>query len=412
VARLRFDSLQAMGKVIRRVGAALLLFAVIPATANAAPSIAVGDAHVTEGTGAGATNLDLPVTLSAASTDTVTVDYALAGGTATADVDFTATGGTVKLAPGETSAVIRVPVAQDDVDEPDETLTATLDAPANATLANATATGTIDNDDVPTITANALSAPEKNTGGTTLFAFVITLSNPSARDIGVTYRTVDVPTASVLDQATVGDDYSAVAPTRLTFAAGEVSKAAFVAIRPDTDPERNERFGLQLSDPLPGGTLAAGGLAIGEILNDDPRTVPGEVVAPPPNAPKPTPIPAPNPPPGPPTLAFNTLSFKKPKTLSVGVSCPATMTACRTTLSVATLPARKSKVKQLRKAVRFGSRVVVVPRGQSATVTFRLSASNAKLVSRAGSVRIRALAAVRDNAGTLTTAARDVTVHG
>jgi hypothetical protein len=106
------------------------------------------------------------------------------------------------------------------------------------------------------------------------------------------------------------------------------------------------------------------------------------------------------------------VTFKKPKTMSIPLTCPASMSMCRTTLSVATVPARTAKLKRLRKEIRLGSRIVVVPRGESATLTIRLSETNAKLVRQAGSVKIRALAIVRDDAGKLTTASSIATLRG
>ena len=57
------------------------------------PSVSVGDASVTEGN-AGTTPLSFPVTLSAASTQPVSVTYATADGTATAPSDYAAASGT------------------------------------------------------------------------------------------------------------------------------------------------------------------------------------------------------------------------------------------------------------------------------------------------------------------------------
>ena len=68
-------------------------------------------------------------------------------GTATAGADYTATSGTLTISAGSTSASIDVPVLDDAHDDDDETLTLTLSNPTNAVLDDATATGTIDNND-------------------------------------------------------------------------------------------------------------------------------------------------------------------------------------------------------------------------------------------------------------------------
>jgi hypothetical protein len=119
------------------------------------PSVSVGDASVAEGN-AGTAPLSFPVTLSAASSQPVTVTYATADGTATAPADYAAANGTLTFNPGETSKSIAVAVAGDVAIEQDETLSVTLSGATGATIATGTATGRITNDDtqVP-VTAGA-----------------------------------------------------------------------------------------------------------------------------------------------------------------------------------------------------------------------------------------------------------------
>jgi hypothetical protein len=115
----------------------------------ALPALSVNDVTVTEGTGA-ATSAVFTVTLSAASAQAVTVVYATANGTATAPADFTATAGTLTFTAGATSLTLAVPIVADTTVEPAETFTLTLSGPTNATLADASGTATITNDDVTT----------------------------------------------------------------------------------------------------------------------------------------------------------------------------------------------------------------------------------------------------------------------
>ena len=110
------------------------------------PSVSVGDASVTEGN-AGTTPLSFPVTLSAASTQPVSVTFATADGTATAPSDYATASGTVTFGPGETSKTISVGVVSDLAIEQDESLTVTISGAVGATIAGATATGRITNDD-------------------------------------------------------------------------------------------------------------------------------------------------------------------------------------------------------------------------------------------------------------------------
>ncbi len=81
------------------------------------------------------TAVSLPVVLSAASTQTVTVTYDVVGGTATGGgVDYTLARGVLTFPPGTTAQSIPMTVVSDGVIERDETVHVRLIAPANATL--------------------------------------------------------------------------------------------------------------------------------------------------------------------------------------------------------------------------------------------------------------------------------------
>ena len=106
------------------------------------PAISVSDANVQEAEGA---VLVFTVTLSHASSRTVTVDYATSDGTAQAESDYTAASGKLTFNAGDTSQTVQVTVLTDQEDESDETLTLTLSNPSQATLDEATGTGAIEN---------------------------------------------------------------------------------------------------------------------------------------------------------------------------------------------------------------------------------------------------------------------------
>ena len=109
-------------------------------------SLWVADAEVQEGSGA---VLAFTVTLSPALTETVTVEYNTVDGTASAGADYTDTSGTLTFTPGQTSQTVSVPVLDDSHDEGSETLTLRLlyPWPARVRLADAQATGTVNNTD-------------------------------------------------------------------------------------------------------------------------------------------------------------------------------------------------------------------------------------------------------------------------
>jgi hypothetical protein len=118
-----------------------------PSIAPPAPEISIADSDVQEGH-AGTTTATFTVSLSAASTRAVTVQFATADGSATAGTDYSAHSGVLMLAPGETAATIAVAINGDTEVEPDETFTVVLANPGEAVLGDAEGTGTIQNDDL------------------------------------------------------------------------------------------------------------------------------------------------------------------------------------------------------------------------------------------------------------------------
>ena len=106
--------------------------------------ISVADARVEEGAGA---VLEFAVTLSRAAAGQVTVDYQTVNGTASAGTDYTAADGTLTFEAGEWSQTVEVAVLDDSHDEGEETMTLRLSNPSEGRLADAEATGTIENTD-------------------------------------------------------------------------------------------------------------------------------------------------------------------------------------------------------------------------------------------------------------------------
>lgn len=118
-----------------------------------APVLVVADAVAVEG-GAGnsraTTAADFVVTLSCPYHQAVRVVYATADGTAVAGDDYVATAGTLVLAPGDTAALVSVPVVADSEHELHETFTLELSGaePADEVVVlDAAGVGTIGNDD-------------------------------------------------------------------------------------------------------------------------------------------------------------------------------------------------------------------------------------------------------------------------
>jgi hypothetical protein len=113
------------------------------------PTISIND--VTVGAGSvGTSNANFTVSLSNASFQTITVNYATSDGTATAGSDYVAVGPTtLTFNPGETSKTVTVVVNPNPTFEPDETFFVDLTGAINATIADNQGQGTIVDDSQP-----------------------------------------------------------------------------------------------------------------------------------------------------------------------------------------------------------------------------------------------------------------------
>jgi len=214
---------------------------------------------VTEGN-TGTAAATFTVTLSAASTDPITVAYATGDGTATAGSDYQAASGTLTFAPGETSKTVAVTVNGDRIAEPNEVFFVNLSSPTNASVADGQGAGTIA-DDEPRISISDVTKAEGKKGQTTLFTFTVTLSAPYDQAVTMSFKTTD-GTAKTSDQ-----DYVAQTGT-LTFAPGETTKTVTILVNGDSRKEANETFYLDLFGNS-GNSLFTKSRGIGTILNDD-----------------------------------------------------------------------------------------------------------------------------------------------
>ncbi len=106
-------------------------------------SISIADATVSE-PASGRTNAVFTVSLSAPTADAVTVYWVTADGSAKAGADYRAVGDAVlRFGPGQTRKTVSVAVKADPTQQGEETFLVELSNPSNATLADASGTGTI-----------------------------------------------------------------------------------------------------------------------------------------------------------------------------------------------------------------------------------------------------------------------------
>jgi aryl-phospho-beta-D-glucosidase BglC (GH1 family) len=225
------------------------------------PALRVADASLVEGA-SGSGSMAFAVTLSAASSTPVTVNYATSNGSATAGSDYTAKTGSLTFAAGETSKTIQVAITGDRVVEANESFSLTLSGASGASIADGQAIGTIVNDDqgpaLPRVSVGDASVLE-GASGTANLSFAVTLSAASSAPVTVNYATAN-------GTATAGSDYTAASGS-LTFAPGETSKLVTIAVRGDTAVEASEALRLTLTNPA-GATIGTG-TGTGTIRNDD-----------------------------------------------------------------------------------------------------------------------------------------------
>ena len=226
-----------------------------------AVSIAAKAASVTEGGAAAFTltadrapDADLTVTLSVAETG---------GGDHVAAADEGPA--TAVIAKGATEAIFSVATVDDDVDEPDGSVTVTLKDGGGYTVSpspgDAAAVTVSDND--------AAALPSLSVADVTIeedawMEFTVRLSAPSAGGVSVKVSTRDSTPVS----ATARKDYWPLSGRTVSFRAGETERSVGVIVFDDSHDEEAETFEFVLSDAR--GAAIADGVAVGTIVNDDP----------------------------------------------------------------------------------------------------------------------------------------------
>lgn len=231
---------------------------------DAVPRLTIGDVTVLEGN-TGTTSVVFAVSLSAASDQPVTVNYATADGTATAGSDYVAAAGTLTIPAGQMTGTITVLVNGDRLGEPSETFGVNLSSPTNATVSDGQGVGTI-LDDEPRVSISDVSKKEGNSG-LTAFSFTVSLSAPYDVPVTIGYSTTN-------GTATASSDYQASSGT-LTIPAGQTSGTITVQAIGDRLPEPNETFFVNLSNSNYG--VVVDGQGVGTILDDEPRISIGDV---------------------------------------------------------------------------------------------------------------------------------------
>jgi Ca2+-binding RTX toxin-like protein len=252
-------------------------------------SIKAVDAEKAEGTDISAPPRATPFTFevwrAGTSDEAFSVRYTVTGaGVSAADVTTDLMGlttDTLDFAEKEPSKTITIEVVPDDRDEDDEGFVVTLSQATNGfEIDQETARGLIQNDDDLefSIAPDGGSSQQEGNAGTTYFTFTVSRGgNAHAGDIecSVDYAVALGPKGGVWADS---NDFDGKIIGTVTFAAdGVLSKTISIPVKGDADPELDERFYVQLTNP---GRKAAGAAAtpvigtdkaLGTIGDDDSR---------------------------------------------------------------------------------------------------------------------------------------------
>jgi Calx-beta domain/Domain of unknown function DUF11 len=220
--------------------------------------------------GEGGRVLRVPVSLSDAVSDVVTVDYATVGGKAKAGVDYRSTSGTLTFQPGETRRTISIPIVQDRITEPSEAFGLRL-ANVNLTGSGTSATwgiptaGIVNDrvtltilDDDPKIHVTNARVVEGDSGRHRARLRVV-LSAPSPEQVTAQLKGVSRSARAGADF--VGDTMS------VRFRPGQRTQTVGFWIKADRQQERNEAFVAKLSRVR--GAVVADATGVVRIVDDD-----------------------------------------------------------------------------------------------------------------------------------------------
>ena len=196
-------------------------------------------------------SLQLPIELSRATDQVVTVQYASSDDTAEAGLDYTASRGVVIFDPGATRGVVEIKLLDDQLPEEHETFKVTLsNATRNVIIAQGTGTGTIQDDD-GRATLRVEDAQVQTEAGAVQFR--VSLSHPQRRMVTAAYRTRD-------GTAKAGEDYEAASGVVL-IAPGTVEALIVVRLLKEDLDWEEETFTVHLESAKHAGLEKAVGVA-------------------------------------------------------------------------------------------------------------------------------------------------------
>jgi hypothetical protein len=218
------------------------------------PQISINDKTASENIG----TMNFTVSMSAASSLPVSIDFQTVDGTAVSPADYAAMNSTLTIPAGNTSGTISVAIFNDVFDENNENFTINLNNPVNANIIDNQAVGTINDDDASPSISISDEIQNESIGN---MSFSVTLSTVSGIDVSVYYQTAN-------NTAVAPDDFTAV-NNILTIPAGSTTGTINVPIIDDGVSEPNETFYVNLVNPENATTIIADGQGVGTIVDND-----------------------------------------------------------------------------------------------------------------------------------------------
>lgn len=179
-------------------------------------------------------------------------------GTATAPTDYLSSEGTLLIASGDTSALIKVPILSHETPQSSKKFHLSISQPENLWLTGTTATAEILDYGLPTLYVDNPSVYEP-VSGTSFLKFSVTLDRTFEAKASVTYSTVS-------GTASADDDFISQTGT-VEFEPWEWKKSIDIAVKADSVDEAPESLRIVLSQPHLAQVDNSNGL--GTILNYD-----------------------------------------------------------------------------------------------------------------------------------------------
>ena len=177
--------------------------------------------------------------------------------------------GTLSFAVGQSSVDLSVPTIDDSVVDGSRSLALNLQASTTYSLAAATATATIVDNDVaapvvPTFSISSASVVETDTGTNPTINLLVNLSSASISSVSVYVRTLAAASGTT---ATSGSDYTAITSKLLTFSPGSTGQLLPIELLGDNLVESTESFLVELFNAS-GAYLPAAAATV-EIIDND-----------------------------------------------------------------------------------------------------------------------------------------------